>query len=134
MRVAKHRSKLRSFYFKVRYEPGAKNPSDYGFRHPPPLKKYSREDKTKYGVKEEEDSKIVIAQLNKNCEAVTMEMLQNYTNKELKEIWQQIEEGNQPKGGEFKECFWELSLQKGIMRGEDCGAPNAASKHHGSSP
>ena len=58
----------------------------------------------KYGIKEEEeDSEIVIAWLDENCEAVTVEMLQHYTDKDLKEIWQQVEEGKQPKGGEFKE-------------------------------
>ena len=62
VRVAKHRSKLRSFDFKLRYKPGATNLSDYGSRHPPPLEEHSREDKIKYGIdEEEEDSKIVIA-------------------------------------------------------------------------
>ena len=87
------------------------------------MKKYSKEEKIKSRVKEEEDTEIVIARLEENCEAVTMEMLQYYT-KELGEVWQQIEEGKQPRGGIYKECFWELSLQKGIiMRGERIVVP-----------
>ena len=35
-RVARHKAKLTSYNFSVKYKPGMTNPSDYGSRHPPP--------------------------------------------------------------------------------------------------
>ena len=50
VRVAKHISKLRGFNFTVKYEPGKTTPCDYGSRHPPPSRKYSKQEKEEYGV------------------------------------------------------------------------------------
>ena len=42
VRVAKHRSKLGAFAFKLEYDPGSTTPCDYGSKHPPPLPRHSR--------------------------------------------------------------------------------------------
>ena len=55
VRVERHRSKLRSFRFKMIHQPGRTNPADYGSRHPPPLKTYTRQEKQELGVEEEEE-------------------------------------------------------------------------------
>jgi hypothetical protein len=41
VRVERHRSKLRSFQFKLKYEPGKSLPCDYSSRHPPPPRCYT---------------------------------------------------------------------------------------------
>ena len=60
VRVAKHKSKLRSFSFTVKYEPGKSNPSDYGSRHPPPEKGYSKQQRDELGVEDEEEDREII--------------------------------------------------------------------------
>ena len=54
-RVAKHVSKLRGFNFKVVYQPGSKNPADYGSRHPSRLAQYSKEERDELGIEDVED-------------------------------------------------------------------------------
>ena len=44
-RVARHKSKLTSYDFKVIYESGKKTPSDYGSCHPPSKEKRSADEK-----------------------------------------------------------------------------------------
>ena len=53
VRVERHRSKLRSFQFKIKYEPGHLNPSDYGSRHPPPPRAYTHTEKEEFGVEDD---------------------------------------------------------------------------------
>ena len=53
------------------YQPGRTNPADYGFRHPPPPKSYTSQERQELGVEEEEeDAKIqvgrVLAELGGN--------------------------------------------------------------------
>ena len=54
-RVDRHRSKLMAFNFTVKYEPGLTSPCDYASRHTPPIKTYSKEEKERYGIEEEEE-------------------------------------------------------------------------------
>ena len=58
-RVERHRSKLRSFQFKMKYEPGRLNPSDYSSRHPPPPRAYTQSEKEELGVEEEDDDAVI---------------------------------------------------------------------------
>ena len=64
VRVERHHSKLRSFHFKMKYETGRTNPSDYSSRHTPPLREYTQEEKEELGVeKEEDDATIQVGRL-----------------------------------------------------------------------
>ena len=82
VRVAKHKSKLRGFSFKVTYEPGSTNPSDYGSRHPPPSRKYMCQEKDELGVEEErEDMEIIVNRIVKEAipDAFTLPVVRYYT-------------------------------------------------------
>ena len=64
VRVERHRSKLRSFRFKLIHQPGKTNPADYGSRHPPPPKTYTLQEKQDLGVEdEEEDAEIQVGRM-----------------------------------------------------------------------
>ena len=64
VRVERHRSKLRSFQFKLKYEPGKSLPCDYSSRHPPPPRCYTSQEKEEMGVEEEEkDGKIQVGRV-----------------------------------------------------------------------
>ena len=54
-RVARHKSKLGGFDFKLVYEPGCTTPSDYGSRHPPPAKHYTKQEKEELGIEDAEE-------------------------------------------------------------------------------
>ena len=66
VRVAKHISKLRGFKFTVKYEPGKTTPCDYGSRHPPPSRDYSKQEKEEFGVEEEEEDREIIVAWNQS--------------------------------------------------------------------
>ena len=53
-RVAKHKSKLLAFDFKVEYQPGVQSPCDYGSGNPPPAREYTQMEKLELGVEEED--------------------------------------------------------------------------------
>ena len=60
-RVAKHIDKLKAFQFKVSHQPGSKNPSDYGSRHPGKLRQYTDLERERLGVEDEtEDMEIIV--------------------------------------------------------------------------
>ena len=123
VRVAKHRSKLRGFNFKVKYEPGITTPADYGSRNPPPKKIYSEEEKEDLGVEEEnEDAEIIVNHVEELTDAVTLPILTNETenDEELKKLKDDIRKGRlRPELKIFKEMFPEMSLNQGvILKGE----------------
>ena len=79
VRVDRHRSKLRNFRFTVGYEPGITSPADYGSRHPPPARQYTRLEREELGIEEEEeDEECSISRLVEGGEdqAVTLTRLQ----------------------------------------------------------
>ena len=123
-RVAKHKSKLRAFDFDVVYEAGITTPSDYGSRHPPPTKQYTADEREDLGVEsEEEDAEVVIARLEIMTDAVTLPILAEYTDKEYKQLLEDVQKGQMSvtttKLTGIKECFAELSVNQGILlRGE----------------
>ena len=53
VRVAKHRSKLRGFNFKVVWEPGTTTPANYGSCNPPPMVQYTKLEKDGLGIEDE---------------------------------------------------------------------------------
>ena len=122
VRVAKHRSKLGGFNFSVVYEPGVTTPSDYGSRHPPARRHYSMEEKEELGVEEEEeDAEVIVNRVDEVSDAVTLPVLQHYTQKEasLKQLKEDILAGRRTNVEEYKLCFPELSVvQEVIMREE----------------
>ena len=63
-RVARHRSKLTGFNFKVIYKLGTTYHSDYGYRHQVQGRSYSNLEKEQCGIKmKEEDVKVMVAQM-----------------------------------------------------------------------
>ena len=44
----------------VVYEPGSTNPSDYGFRHPPPDREYTKDERADTGVEDMDDKAEII--------------------------------------------------------------------------
>ena len=96
VRVAKHKSKLRAFKFKVVYEPGTTNPADYGSRHPHLKGPYTRQEKEKLGVEdEEEDVEITIHRVEELTDTVTMDVLKHETKaeNEIVELMEDIGKG-----------------------------------------
>ena len=55
VRVAKHRSKLRGFNFKVVWEPGTTTPADYSSCNPPPMVQYTKLEKYELEKEDEEE-------------------------------------------------------------------------------
>ena len=79
------------FNFKVIYEPGNKTPSDYPSRHPPPRREYTKQEREELGIEsEEEDAEVVIARIDNMIEAVTLETLAEYTDKEYGQLKTEI--------------------------------------------
>ena len=122
--MLKHKSKLRAFDFKVIYEPGNTTPSDYPSRHPPPRREYTKQEREELGIEsEEEDAEIVIARIDNMIEAVTLETLAEYTDKEYSQLKTEIIQG---KAGPavhkiqgMKDCYHELAVHQGlILRGD----------------
>ena len=92
--VAKHKSKLRAFDFKVLYEAGNTTPSDYGSRHPPTRRYYTAQERKEFGVEtEEEDAEIFVARVDMMTEAVLMPILARYTDREYQKLKEEIKEG-----------------------------------------
>ena len=92
-RVARHKSKLGGFDFKLVYEPGCTTPSDYGSRHPPPARHYTKQEKEELGIEDaEEEMEFVVNEVEEISEAVTLPVLQHYTrkDKELQELIEQV--------------------------------------------
>ena len=125
VRVAKHKSKLLAFDFKVIYQPGATNPCDFASRSPPSPREYTEEEKEELGIEEEdEDREVLVCRQEELTDAVTLPILQRYTqqDKTLSQLVESIKTGRLQKdlaSSGFKECFHELSVQDGIvMRGD----------------
>ena len=73
VRVAKHRSKLRGFNFKVVWEPGTTSPANYGSHNPSPMDQYAKLEKDQLGIEdEEEDTEIIVNIVEKLYDAVTI--------------------------------------------------------------
>ena len=125
VRVAKHKSKLLSFDFQVIYQPGATNPCDWASRCPPRPRSYTAEERDELGVEdEEEDQEVLVCRMEELTDAVTLPILQRHTrrNAMLQQLVEDIKQGRLRKelgDSGFKECFSELSVQKGVvMRGD----------------
>ena len=56
VRVSKHKNQLAAFDFKVLFEPGARNPSDFSSRNTEKYREYSKEDKERLGVENDTDN------------------------------------------------------------------------------
>ena len=81
-RVAKHVSKLKGFQFKVVYQSGSKNPSDYGSRHPMGKTNFSALEREQLGIEDEqEDMEIIVNRVEVGYipEAVTLTVLKEQT-------------------------------------------------------
>ena len=73
IRVAKHKSKLLAFDFKVIYKPGATDPCDYALRFSPPKHQYIEEEREALGVEnEEEDTEILVCRMEELTDVVTL--------------------------------------------------------------
>ena len=78
--MAKHRSKLRGFNFKVVWEPGTTTPANYGSLNPTLMIQYTKLDKDKLGIEdEEEDSEIIVNRVEELTDAVTLDVLRRET-------------------------------------------------------
>ena len=126
VRVAKHISKLRGFNFTVKYEPGKTTPCDYGSRHPPPTREYSKQEKEEYGVEEKDDMEIIVNRVDHGYmpDAVTLPVLRHYTKKDpvLDRVGQDVQKGRLRKeltDTKYKHVFQELSyVDKVLLRGD----------------
>ena len=98
------------------YEPGCTTPSDYGSRHPPAAKQYTKQEKEELGIEDkEEEMEFVVNEVEEISEAVTLPVRQHYTreDKELQELRKHIKLQKQPLSHSlrrYKECFTEISL------------------------
>ena len=122
-RVAKHKSKLRGFDFKVVYEPGCTTPSDFPSRNHAPARQYSREEREELGVEDEEDdAEIIVNRVEALTDAVTLPILKNYSEEDplVKQLMEDVKKGKEKcEEPGFKECYSELSVVDGILvRGE----------------
>ena len=123
VRVDRHRSKLRAFNFKVRYEPGKATPSDYGSRHPAPDRNHSKQERDELGIEDEdEDLEFSINRVIEDHmpEAVTMEMLQQATQEDklLMKVAEDVVLGKmsaETRESAYKEVFEELSVVDGVV-------------------
>ena len=125
VRVAKHKSKLLDFDFKVIYQPGATNPCDWASRCPPQLKTYTAEEREELGVEDEEEiAEIMVCRMEELEDAITMPIPLRHTkaDKVIQDLMEDIKQGRLRKELEnsgFKECVQELSVQEEVlMRGE----------------
>ena len=125
VRVARHKSKLGGFNFEVSYEPGSTTPSDYGSRHPPGQRRYTRQERESLGVEdEEEETEFIVNKLAEIPEAVTLPVLRHYTDKDkvLPALMEDIRRGRLRADldkNRYKECFKECSIMDSVvLRGE----------------
>ena len=133
VRVAKHKSKLRSFQFRVKYEPGSKNPCDYASRHPPAEKTYTTVERETYGIEdEEEDREILVNRIDYGYipDAVTLQVLQYETGQDskLRNLKEDIKKGKlRPElEKEYKSVFQEMTvMDEVVMRGDRLLIPKA---------
>ena len=99
MRVARHKIKVACFDFDVVYEPGAKNPADFGSRNPISTCKASEQEREERGIQNGDlDEEILIHRCEELLDAVTFPVLSHYSLKDstLKELYSLVE-----KGGKF---------------------------------
>ena len=134
LRVERHRSKLRQFDFKLIFEPGSTSPCDYGSRHPPPSKTYSKEEKEEWGIEEEdEDGEIWVNRVIQDVvpEAVTLAEVREATQQDplLSKLMADIQRGRlseELRNTEYKGVFEELTTTSGvILKGERLVMPKA---------
>jgi transposase InsO family protein len=123
VRVAKHKSKLRAFHYKVTYEPGVTTPADYGSRHHSALRPYSRQQREELGVEEEEeDMEIIVNRVEDLTDAVTLEVLKESAKKdpEVVRLTEDVMKGvRKTELSGYKDCYSELSVVDGLLvRGE----------------
>ena len=124
-RVARHKSKLTSYSFKVKYEPGKTNPSDYGSRHPPQEENLSREEKAEKGVEdEEEDTEVLVNRLQEVNEAVTLDVIKHEIENDakltkLKDAVNKGKMNDDIKKSEYREVFSSLSMKEGCLMRQD---------------
>jgi hypothetical protein len=127
-RVDRHRMKLAQYSFKMVYEPGVRNPCDYGSRHPPVKPKYTELDREQLGV-EEDDTELWVNRLLEEQlpTAITRKMLRKATaeDEQLKHLMEDIQEGTCRKAlHRFDKVFEELATVDGIvMRGDQLIIP-----------
>ena len=120
-RVAKHKSKLRGFDFRLRYEPGVTTPADYGSRHPPPERTYSKIEREDLGIEEEEeDAEIIVNRIDEVIDAVTLPILKYHTetDKTLQMLLQDVRKGQlrkEQKLSRYKDVFHQLSCKEGVI-------------------
>ena len=108
------------------YEPGSTTPSDYGSRHPPQNRGYTKQEKVELGVEEvDEEAEFIVNRIAFEMpDAVSLFSLQHYTKEdtELSVLMADIKRGKLSakfNKGRFKECFQELSCCNGlVVRGQ----------------
>ena len=123
VRVERHISKLRGFRFKVVYEPGCTSPADYGSRHPPKPREYTEEEKAEWGIEEEnEDEECTVSRLmgDEGCQAVTLDMVREWTQKEeeLSKLTHELQTGKistETKKGRFASVLGEMMTKNGLL-------------------
>ena len=87
--VERHRSKLRSFRFKLIHQPCRTNPADYGFKHPPPPRTYTMQEKQELGV-EEEDAQIQVGRVQEELSVGVTRFGRVDTEPPLEPLWEDI--------------------------------------------
>ena len=75
---------LKDFCFEVKYEPGSRNPSDYGSRNLPPPRNYTQLEREDMGVEDsDEDMEVLVNRVEDMLpEAIITEVLHQYTAKD----------------------------------------------------
>ena len=123
VRVDRHRSKLRGFNFRVRYEPGRATPSDYGSRHPAPDRHHTKQEREELGIEDEdEDLEFSINRVieDQMPDAVTMETLQKAIKDDrvLSTVVEDVMLGKMSastRESPYKEVFEELTVADGVL-------------------
>ena len=132
VRVDRHKSKLRGFTFKVTYEPGNTTPADYGSRHPPAEREYTKLEREDLGVEDEsEDKEIAINQLIEDDlpEAVTLEQMKKATKEDkiLCQVVKDVMKGKmspETENSEYGKVYEELTTADGLLlKGERLVVP-----------
>ena len=105
------------FDFDVIYEPGVKNPADFGSRNPVSSCKVSEQEREERGIQNNEsDEEVLIHRCEELLDAVTYPVLSHYSLKDLtlNELYSLVEEGSKIsdklKGLGYGESFTELSI------------------------
>ena len=122
VRVDRHKSKLLAFRYKLIYEPGSSNPSDYGSRHPVPDREHSTEEKAELGIKDEEDLEFSVNRIIDDHlpDAVTVEVLKHQSGKDevMQRIMEEVKTGEMSKATRdtvWGKIFEELTVANGIL-------------------